>query len=918
MSAELPRSASANTIPRSVDRPPRKGPRQRSRWWGRLTLALRVALFVIAILVLRHELSDIDRAALLRALRSYGWARVALGVLCTAASYLTLGCVELLALRYAGRRVARVVPRSAALTTAFVAHAFSQSVGLGLLTGAAVRLRVYARYGVDVVAVARASAFVTATVILGLLSLGAVALLNAPGALHVIHVAIPGRSVGVLMATVVLAYMAWTGLGKRAALGHGRWRVPHPSLTLAAAQVLLSATDWLVTGTVLFALLPAGLSLSYAELLRAYLVAQVVGMASHVPGGAGVFEVALLGLLAPGVPNSMRGGLVASLVAYRALYYFVPLCAATVVAAVAEVRRTRGIGSSSPPLPSERVKPLPLRTRARYASPRTVGAPYEPVRAVDAPVPRAGAEHQRSEHHGEHHVEWLIDNAEAYAGVLRAIRAARQSVWISQLAFDADCVFYASEAGHERAGAPAVNRDTILAETLLAVAANAPVDIRILLNATILLNTARPLRRFFTEKVRAQGTMAGRIRVRGVRRFPNFLHLKMVIVDGRQAFLLGSPFVNSYWDDARHPPVDTRRPMRELSGRPLHDVSLRVAGGAVRCLERVFAELWDEARPHATAGTGDGAAEPPSRVHSGRAPQSEAVRVVRTMPRRVLSHAPGGVTDILDALLDGIDRARSLIYIEHQYLTARPVVAALVSALDRRPELELVIVLNQNPDLTAYRGWQNARLEESGLLEHPRAGVFTLWSAAPSERRAGVTALNQVFVHSKVVTVDDAWAMVGAANLDGLSLHSYGDDFTGRLARWIFRHVRNFEVSVVVRDEVQRTPGRGTVADLRTRLWSEHLALPARTLARRPLRGWLHLWRARAGANVAALSGGADLVGGHPRMHGFALPYSTRLTPVRQLADLGVRVDPARLDVRYDPGWLEAHFSPGWVRNMFE
>ncbi len=61
---------------------------------------------------------------------------------------------------------------------------------------------------------------------------------------------------------------------------------------------------------------------------------------------------------------------------------------------------------------------------------------------------------------------------------------------------------------------------------------------------------------------------------------------------------------------------------------------------------------------------------------------------------------------------------------EHQYLSARVVVDARVQALDRHRALELVVVLNQNPDVTAYRGWQNERLLEAGLLDHPRVGVF--------------------------------------------------------------------------------------------------------------------------------------------------------------------------------------------------
>ncbi|MGH7632545.1 MAG: hypothetical protein ACRENC_02360, partial [Gemmatimonadaceae bacterium] len=341
MGAELQRSATDTAIRPSVEHTRQEESLRRGQWRHRLLVTLRLALFAIAIAVLSHEIAGLDRSALLRALRSYGWPRVTLALLCTAASFLTLGGVELLALRYAGRRATGAVTRSVAFTTAFVAHAFSQSVGLALLTGAAVRLRAYAGYGVDAPAVARASAFVTASVTLGLLSLGSVVLLNTPSALRISHITIPGRSAGALVAAIVLVYLGWTIFGSRAALGSGRWRVPRPSPSLAAAQLVLSVFDWLVSGAVLFAVLPAGLPLSYPEVLRAYLLAQAAGMASHVPGGAGVFEVVLLVLIGPGTSARMLGGLAASLVAYRVIYYLVPLWLATTVAAVSEVRRSR-------------------------------------------------------------------------------------------------------------------------------------------------------------------------------------------------------------------------------------------------------------------------------------------------------------------------------------------------------------------------------------------------------------------------------------------------------------------------------------------------------------------------------------------------------------------------------------------------
>jgi len=509
-------------------------------------------------------------------------------------------------------------------------------------------------------------------------------------------------------------------------------------------------------------------------------------------------------------------------------------------------------------------------------------------------------------------LEWLIDNAEAYERLMRAIRAAQHSVWIAQLAFDADCAAY-PRAPHSALPPCPPSPGELLVEALLAAAVHGRTEIRILLNATLLLDTAKPLRRF----LRAAGAAARRIHVRGASRFPQLLHAKIVIVDGAEAFLPGSPFVNGYWDDERHRPVDARRPARELGGRPLHDVSMRVTGAVVRDLEAIYDEMWGVAgTASAATSSPPPALQPRASAPAAPARRSESLRMVRTVPRRVLPLLPEGATGILDACVEGIARARSLIYIEHQYLSARPVLAALADALRRAPALEVVMVLNQNPDVTAYRAWQNDRLARWGLLGHPRVGAFALWSAEAQAGRGGATAVNQVFVHSKVVAVDDAWATVGSANLDGVSLYSYGDDFDGRLARRVFRHVRNFDVNVVVDDGAGGAggaPRTGSVADLRVRLWSEHLGLPPDDVATRPAGGWLWLWRERAARNVAALGEGCR----SRSMAGFVLPYSPRATPREQLADVGVRLTPGRLDVRFDPGWLEVHFSPGWVRNMF-
>ena len=490
-------------------------------------------------------------------------------------------------------------------------------------------------------------------------------------------------------------------------------------------------------------------------------------------------------------------------------------------------------------------------------------------------------------------IAWLVDNAETYRAMLRAIGRARRSIWITQLAFDADCLVYDRASTHDQ-DAPG---SSLLAAL---VGASARVPVRIILNESLLLDTATPLR----AALRRAGAVD--VRVRGIKRFPQLLHAKMVIIDEREALLLGSPFVNGYWDHAGHPPSDSRRGDRELGGRPLHDVSMSIAGPAVHALSAIFAELWND------VSVGDADDAPiECRPRNGGVTDA-SVRIARTAPPRERRHPETGHTEILTAIERALGSARRFVYIEHQYLSSRRVIDALSAALRREPSLEVVVVVNQNPDVTAYRSWQNARLRESGLLWHPRVGIFALWRAAPAATDSARWDVNQLFVHSKVLIVDDTWLTTGSANLDGVSLHSYGHDFSGWLGRRIFRDVRNFDVNVILASDDHDACSE-TVRTLRTRLWAEHLTMRASALMPARAGGWLPLWRTRAAESVATLNAHPHHDAGSVAL---VLPYSTMPTPRLQLRDAGIR-EVERLDVRFDPGWLEVHFSPSWVRNMF-
>ncbi|MEO6210810.1 MAG: phospholipase D-like domain-containing protein [Gemmatimonadaceae bacterium] len=505
-------------------------------------------------------------------------------------------------------------------------------------------------------------------------------------------------------------------------------------------------------------------------------------------------------------------------------------------------------------------------------------------------------------------VDWLIDNVQTYGRLLDSLRRARRSVHIAQLAFDADCTVYADDS------LPAfVSSDVVMAEVLIDLAREHRVEIRIVVNATWILNTARPLRRFFARR----GIAREKIEVRGLSRFPHFMHAKVVIIDGQEAFLLGSPFVNSYWDNGSHIPFDARRPLRELGGRPLHDVSMRVSGSIVGDLERMFANLWRAADESESSD----ASPAPLRGGEDLALGGVAgTRLVCDAPDGIFPGVPDRAVRMLVELLAAIERARSLIYIEHQYLTSRPIVSALCEALRRASALEIIIVLNQNPDLTAYRGWQNAQLREHALLTHPRVGIFSLWSTDADPARASRARINQLFIHSKVIVVDDEWAAVGTSNLDGVSMGDYGSDFASALGRRVFRGVRNVEVNVVI-DALAAEDRNGddvnSIVALRERLWQEHFGIPRGEMSVRAHGGWLATWREVARSNAESLASLTTNCGATLTMVGRVLPYSDRAHPRDQLADAGIALDPARLTLCYDPSWFGVYASAHWIRNIF-
>lgn len=301
-----------------------------------ITGVTRTALAGAAVWAVARELGDVDMAGVSTEIASLRTSQYVLGATCTVLSFLLLGAIEWMALRRADAGTRTYVPMPVAVRTGFIANALSQSIGLSVLTGAAVRARSYARYGLDTLQIAQATAFVTITATLGLLTAGAVAVFVDGTPVSVGSMSVPALPTALGLASVVAAYLLWSASGRWESVGWRRWRIPRPTPGVAFAQLSISTLDWLLTGAVLYAFMPHGFGLRIGMVIGAYLVAQVVAVTSHVPAGAGVFELVVIAILVRSDPAASRTALAAALVMFRAVYYLVPLCVAIVMAAAGE------------------------------------------------------------------------------------------------------------------------------------------------------------------------------------------------------------------------------------------------------------------------------------------------------------------------------------------------------------------------------------------------------------------------------------------------------------------------------------------------------------------------------------------------------------------------------------------------------
>ena len=299
-------------------------------WWPWIKRVVGVAfLAVVAFLLVRYartvdwdevkqSVLELPRPVLFKAL------------LFAAASHLVYSLLDLVGRHYTGHRLSS--PK--VMQISFISYAFNLNLG-SLVGGIGFRYRLYSKLGVRYGNITRVVTLSMITNWLGYILLAGLVFTIAP-------LELPARwgidseelrLVGVGLLAVTVVYLGLCAFARRRSWTVRGHDIDLPTLRMAFAQLAISCSHWMTMAAVPWMLLQG--QVDYATALTVLLIAAIAGVMLHIPAGLGVTEAVFIALLSHRIPEHQILG---ALLAYRALFYLLPLIAGALLYLKVEMR----------------------------------------------------------------------------------------------------------------------------------------------------------------------------------------------------------------------------------------------------------------------------------------------------------------------------------------------------------------------------------------------------------------------------------------------------------------------------------------------------------------------------------------------------------------------------------------------------
>lgn len=276
--------------------------------------------FVLAAGMLWWQLRNYNLRDIWTAIISIPVPNLVVASIACLAGYLVLSLYDFLALRYVGGNVSWWKWMLAGM----LGFAISNNAGHAVVSGGAIRYRLYTRWRIEAGNIVKMITFSGFTFFLGCVAIVLIGYFLIPR--DILQQSM-GASVGInslfiFCAATLLAYFGMTIFLKGKHLKIGGLKFSVPTTQQAFLQMLLGIGDGVCAGLVLYFCMSPFVQIPFGTFIGLYVVAMVAGVFSQVPGGIGVFETIFLLALPDNVDKANVFG---ALLAYRIIYYVIPL-----------------------------------------------------------------------------------------------------------------------------------------------------------------------------------------------------------------------------------------------------------------------------------------------------------------------------------------------------------------------------------------------------------------------------------------------------------------------------------------------------------------------------------------------------------------------------------------------------------------
>jgi phosphatidylglycerol lysyltransferase len=321
-------------------------------WLKILGWVFILAVFSMALSSIYGELRAYKLTEILDEIHQISFFKIFFALAATLLSYLALTGYDFLGIKYANCNL----PYRKLAFTSFLSYIFSNNIGMSVLSGGAVRFRLYSSQGLSTVEIVKVIGFCLLTFWIGLISSASFFMISTPIDLpSMIHLPFSTtRPLGFLFIALFAIYLLLVLFRKKPIIFLGNeFQLPSPKLV--PLQLIFSILDWTMIGLALYVLIPSELNITFPAFLGLFILAQALAIMSTVPGGVGVFESLILLFFSGRIESSQ---LFSSLLLYRLVYYLLPLIMGLLIFFIREIYENRKMAGRVLESISSRMSPL--------------------------------------------------------------------------------------------------------------------------------------------------------------------------------------------------------------------------------------------------------------------------------------------------------------------------------------------------------------------------------------------------------------------------------------------------------------------------------------------------------------------------------------------------------------------------------